>query len=230
MRFLVALLAISISFSAYADPSTPCELDLASVPKMIAQMANQGVPVAKYGALISQLRAHPKRIERIASAFEYSKQEFLGEVDGLRQITMRPHLKGFDEHNQVRYIDGQELAKLRIEVKDGLLFQNGVPFDTRGTSTRFRSGEDLAMFVMDLEGNLYASLEGDMKFQHSSFFAGGPVMGAGEFRVKDGKLIRMTDKSGHYLPTLDLTLQAIRQLLQLGIDLKPVEIDIMAWD
>ena len=38
------------------------------------------------------------------------------------------------------------------------------------------------------------------KFHHSSFVAGAPVIAAGEMIISRGRLIALTNHSGHYLP------------------------------
>lgn len=48
------------------------------------------------------------------------------------------------------------------------------------------------------------------RFHHSSFLSGGTLVGAGQWVVQDGKLLRISGQSGHYLPTLDQLQQSVR--------------------
>ncbi|UGT65086.1 hypothetical protein LTT61_22500 [Nocardia asteroides] len=129
----------------------------------------------------------------------------------------------------VRYLDAEERSRLRLTVRNGLLVDvDGNPFDTRAGSTHW-GGQGRAIFVMDLDGNLYASnTHGRGLFHHSSFLAGGAVAAAGELRVVDGRLHLLTDSSGHYRPERGHTLQAISRLRALGIDMGAVAIEFEA--
>ncbi len=55
-------------------------------------------------------------------------------------------------------------------------------------------------FVKNSEGEIFASSH-NMNFLHSSFMQGGPVRFAGEMKIaKGGKLLAVSNYSGHYLP------------------------------
>jgi hypothetical protein len=102
------------------------------------------------------------------------------------------------------FVDGE--GNLR-SAKDGSLFNTG------NASTAW-SGQGRAIFVADGHGNIYASLEQTVGHtHHSSLLGGDPVAGAGEIQVRDGKLVAMTDQSGHYQPSSaanDRVLQSLR--------------------
>ena len=73
---------------------------------------------------------------------------------------------------------------------------------------------------MDNEGNLYASTRQIVgQFHHSSFLAGQPVAAAGELQVKNGILEYITNSSGHYWPTREMTQQAVERLRQAGVQI-----------
>lgn len=116
----------------------------------------------------------------------------------------------------VHYMTPEEREASRVFVdRNGNLRSaaTGELYDTSTGSTHW-SGEGRAIFVMDGSGNLYATLEQDPgHIHHSSLLGGEPVVGAGEIEVRDGKLIAMTDQSGHYMPQArmnDLALQSLR--------------------
>jgi hypothetical protein len=48
--------------------------------------------------------------------------------------------------------------------------------------------------------------------------AGGDVAGAGEIRVDNGRIVDMTDKSGHYQPSADLNDNALDELRRQGLN------------
>ena len=78
---------------------------------------------------------------------------------------------------------------------------------------------------MDENGTLYAS-----KFQkmgeshHSSLLGERPVAGAGEIGVKNGELVFLSDKSGHYMPGRDFTNQVLTLLRDAGVSIDSVEL------
>jgi hypothetical protein len=53
---------------------------------------------------------------------------------------------------------------------------------------------------MDAYGSFFVGEHVEKTFHHSSLLSGSPVKGAGELMVKDGKLLKVSDRSGHYLP------------------------------
>ncbi len=50
---------------------------------------------------------------------------------------------------------------------------------------------------------LYAGVKYKGFFHHTSFLGAEPVLSAGEFRVEDGKIVRILLRSGHYRPVMD---------------------------
>lgn len=123
----------------------------------------------------------------------------------------------------------------RLEVRDdGLIYDaNGDPFDTTAAEVFDRLDRRRprrALFVMDSDGNLYASLFGGRphRFQHSSFLAGAPVAGAGEIEVVQGRLRLLNDVSGHYMPERRYAMQVVQRLRELGVRIGPEQLNITA--
>ncbi len=74
------------------------------------------------------------------------------------------------------------------------------------------------LFVMDGHGNLYGLLTSEVgRRQHSSILAGGPVAGAGEITVRNGRLIATSDTSGHYRPTAEMNDRVLQCLRNQGL-------------
>nr|WP_221382999.1 hypothetical protein [Actinoplanes polyasparticus] len=116
----------------------------------------------------------------------------------------------------VHYMDEVEREAHRLFVDgDGNLRSaaDGSLYDTSAGSTHW-SGQGRAIFVMDGSGNLYATLDQfPGRIHHSSLLGGESVAGAGEIEVRDGRLVAMTDQSGHYQPRAehnDIALQSLR--------------------
>jgi len=127
-----------------------------------------------------------------------------------------------EQQNQQGQAPGQqtdsEKRELMLLSKEGKLYQDGDEFDTSNMST-VASGGGWAIYVVSTGGVWYANSHKEAKFHHSSFLAGGAVRAAGELKVEDGRLIQITGKSGHYRPTTEHLLWAVRQLRARGVDL-----------
>jgi hypothetical protein len=130
---------------------------------------------------------------------------------------------------QVTYLDDAGRESYRVIPRDGKLVDvNGQPFDTAAGASA-HSGAGKAIYVMDEQGNVYASnFHGVGEFHHSSFMGGKPVSGAGELEVRGGEVIGITDRSGHYTPTRAMTEQTVQRLRDQGIPIRDDQIDIIA--
>lgn len=139
------------------------------------------------------------------------------------------HLPGGHFPTAVRRLSPEELEQHRVFFdSDGVLrsARNGEPFDTASAQTVF-SGNGQAIFVMDRNGNLYASnyqRVGD--FHHSTLGNGNPVAAAGELVVKDGRVQYATARSGHYQPDPSHMANLDAEFKRNGVNGVP----ILGWD
>ncbi len=120
----------------------------------------------------------------------------------------------------VSYLNAEERKAFKLTVgADGRLYgADGKPFDTKTGGSVFTGGEGKAIFVMDHDGNLYASTRWPVgKFHHSSFMAGQPVACAGEIEVRDGTLVEIDRDSGHYKPSEQQLTNVTNHLRQIGV-------------
>jgi hypothetical protein len=144
---------------------------------------------------------------------------------------LRPPYRGEDDPNNpdrhffpdtVKYMSAQEREAARVFVDGDGKFRwakDGSLFDTSAAKT-FHSGAGRSMFVMDRAGNVYTSMEQKVGYMHHSSFLGGrPVAGAGELVVKDGTLMLLSDKSGHYHPPRGMTYEVLDELRARGVNL-----------
>lgn len=99
----------------------------------------------------------------------------------------------------------------KVDFRGGTLFQNGKPLDTSLMVTAF-SGPGYGIYVMSAEGNMHVSSHAVGYRHHSSLLAGQNVAGAGELQVKAGRLVWISNKSGHYKPDLFLLIEVLHQL------------------
>jgi hypothetical protein len=118
---------------------------------------------------------------------------------------------------KVKYLTTAEREAYRLEVRDGKLYDaTGQPFDTRDAQNY--KGATRAIFVMDAEGNLYASKTQEAgSFHHSSLLGGTSVAAAGEMEVEQGVLKVVTRKSGHYHPSAVGSLNLRKALQTRGV-------------
>jgi hypothetical protein len=121
----------------------------------------------------------------------------------------------------VKYLNESERGVYQITIKDGKLYDSdGNLFDTSSGGSVHSPGDPRAIYVVDKDGNLYASNEQIVgQFHHSSFMAGGDVAGAGELKVVNGQLELITDSSGHYQPTQAMTDQVVQYLRARGVNI-----------
>jgi hypothetical protein len=145
---------------------------------------------------------------------DYKNEQIPKDVGG-------PGIKGVPDG--VTYIvDPAERERYRLRFgSDGFIYDaSGNKFDTtkavRIDEHGVKTFPKLAMFVMDHQGNFYASnFQRVGIFHHSSFVGGADVAAAGEFEVIGGRLQFINDRSGHYRGDLAFSQQAIDRLDQL---------------
>jgi hypothetical protein len=98
----------------------------------------------------------------------------------------------------------------KLRVKEGRLYDaGGNPFDT---------GDEIALYVMDQQGQIFAARTSvHDSLHHSSLLAGEPVAGAGIMQVRQGRVMLINDRSGHYHPPAELFQQVLRRLSGQGV-------------
>jgi hypothetical protein len=123
-----------------------------------------------------------------------------------------------DEARSARVVEYDDnLAKqglTRLHLVGGRAFTDAActrPFDTRDMVTQF-SGPGKAIFVMGRTGNLHVSSHAVGYRHHSSLLAGTNVSSAGELEASKGTITWLSNKSGHYFPSVIHLLQVLHQL------------------
>jgi len=132
-----------------------------------------------------------------------------------------PNWQGLSGGALVKYLSPAQRDKLKLHFKDGRVYTNkGELFDT------LDADGGRAIFVMDENGNFYASNSHSVgSFHHSSIMAGKPVAAAGELDVTEGVITTISNRSGHYRPSHDHSMQAVKELREKGVDMRFVIID-----
>jgi hypothetical protein len=147
-----------------------------------------------------------------------------------------------DFQRGVKYKDiDRSRYKYLIKVSGGMLTRRGKindagkwidtqkmePFSTTGLNSHW-SGDGWAMWVESRNKDFYTNRMKLLRLQHTSFLSGDKVMGAGEWQVENGVLKKISGRSGHYQPTLDHLLQAMRDLEIAGV--VPVDnVDVVVY-
>lgn len=134
----------------------------------------------------------------------------------------------------IRYLrTPEEKAAHKLTIENGVFYGPGHrPFDSSSGKFTYAEGEGVdlwskAIIVLDEKDDLYFSLDKvEYQFHHSSLNAGKPVKFAGDMYVKDGKLIKFTNNSGHYKPSVKHVHQFMRYLESKGVDITQVQFDL----
>lgn len=210
----------------------PAQPGVPAAPRLVATGPRPGANVGNATGTTSSAGARSAGVTRI--------EEFSSAGGKLRTTPMQPRYVGEDapgnamwRGSTVAYCrTSTERARFKLEVRvveingkrETRIFDaQGRPFDTRNATTWDNTSK--AIFVMNADGELYASnyQEGG-KFHHSSLSGGQPVAAAGEISVIAGKLVAITNRSGHYMPDAYFTEQLLTSLKNKGFELAGVTV------
>ena len=120
------------------------------------------------------------------------------------------------------YLDKEERAKHRVNIRNGSFVKDGRNFDTSLMSAKKESG--IAAYTLNANGELSIFSHSSDRIFHSSMNAGAPVIAAGEIMIKDGALIKITTGSGHYQPSLFNVYRALEYFSLHGIDIDQAKV------
>jgi len=100
--------------------------------------------------------------------------------------------------------------------------KNGLLRDAEGN---LFNHDDDCIFILNENNEILISKHNKQdEFHHSSLSAGKDVKFAGEIFVKNGKIVELTNKSGHYEPPSRIFTQLKGILKNLGIDTEAVNL------
>ena len=125
----------------------------------------------------------------------------------------------------IRYLStAGEREKHKLYVQDGLLVgATGTPLDPDLKNKPARDG--FAIFVMDAKGDIFLSFDHKRDlFHHSSLLAGAPVAAAGDMTIINGKLLAISNSSGHYRPPPASLDRVLQRLAAMGVPLAKVKV------
>ena len=135
---------------------------------------------------------------------------------------------GFDAAKSTAYYSQEERESLRVNLNDGKLFDNAMkPIDTM--NCRGYEEPEVSDCVMAKDKSLYCydtstAIHKAGSRHHSGILSGQPVLFAGEIGVKNGEIIKITTRSGHYRPTEKNLRDFLSVLKESGVNLNNVVI------
>jgi hypothetical protein len=119
----------------------------------------------------------------------------------------------------VTYLTEEMRPNFACPLTGGRLNYRGAPLNTDKMETMF-SGTGWGCWVQSPDDIFYTASHIKGKFHHSSFLEGAPVKAAGEWKVRDGKLLYITGKTGHYKCDIQALVNALSTLKRNGIELR----------
>ncbi len=132
----------------------------------------------------------------------------------------------------VVYFAPEQREETRVTVQDGLLHHRGKPLTTEGKPLIGEVGKgieqrsDVMIWAMSPDGDLHVVAGQPFRIHHSSIFAGGDVLCAGEIVAKEGRLTLLTNQSGHYKPKPHTLIAALKKLEEQGLDVSGSKVRI----
>lgn len=105
------------------------------------------------------------------------------------------------------YKDQEERNAHKAEFKNGRIYWQGELLSNKKENGE---QEDALIFVIPSDEQVYINRQEIYSIHHSSEFAGGTLLSAGEIAIEEGKIIHISNSSGHYKPTPKDMLPALR--------------------
>lgn len=191
-------------------------------------------PLHRMGDLIEDFeRYHQKHCIAEPYTDWVSDISYFEALQVLRKI--RPRATSWElSHNATAFVKGVQYLSVEnrgsysVEFRDGMIYWKGSPLDTANLETHF-SGLGWAMWVQSPDDVFYTNSHVKGRTHHSSFLSGEAVHGAGEWLVKDGRLLMITAKSGHYQPTMPEFYRSLMTLQTQGASLRDTDVVIYTF-
>jgi len=135
------------------------------------------------------------------------------------------HQNDKDLAQRVTYLAPEEREEYGVDIVGGVFrwAESGDLVHTGGMTTHF-SGAGHAIWVCSAERRFYCADHVAGSFHHSSFLGGVPVMGAGEWAIDRGRLVIISNKTGHYRAGFEEMFRVMLRLSANGVDLSSVKV------
>lgn len=113
-----------------------------------------------------------------------------------------------ETNDRVYFMNRSERMEHLLTIDNGLLYRQGEPYDCALDVRQARGAFDRRIvaetYAADKYGNIFSKPINGFNgtfFNHSSYCAGKEILCAGTLATKDGKLLYVSNLSGHYKPT-----------------------------
>ena len=113
----------------------------------------------------------------------------------------------------VKYLSTQnQRNKYKITIEAGRLSRNGIVFDTGKIYTTIKEKRTYNMtddvgkgviWVLGKDMEFYSAVAKLSRIHHSSFFGGNAILSGGDWEVEEGKIKRITGRTGHYRASME---------------------------
>ena len=165
----------------------------------------------------------------------------------LEKTFANPRTKAMEDQDRdtgAKYYTATELENFRLVFMNGIVWikrwwENGlqhdvVRFDTPTYTSHFKTNvrpgadadtsPDHANFVLTMDGEFYSTwhVNGRMGRFHSAYTGGKPVYFAGEILIRNGMVVAINNRSGHYMPDIYKLRDVIEMLQMLGVNISEV--------
>ena len=98
----------------------------------------------------------------------------------------------------VRYLSALERLNFQVNFRGGKAYNSSNALIHTSNFFSSHSKNGWGIYVLGLDRKLYIGEHSINKFHHSSFFSGGPVLAGGEIAIDSGRVVGITNKTGHY--------------------------------
>ncbi|KTD52603.1 hypothetical protein [Legionella quateirensis] len=133
---------------------------------------------------------------------------------------------GIVNAKKTEFFNAEERDMLRVLTRNGIFYsRDREVFDTQKSISHDKKG--FAAYTLNVNGELsvFQHIDHDKTgIAHSSMNAGVPVVSAGEIEIKNGKLISITEHSGHYRPSLYNMYKTLDYFRKQGVDISDVKV------
>ncbi len=137
---------------------------------------------------------------------------------------------------RVEFLNRKQRLDYLVTIQGGMMHRNGELINSGLSKTIVRvdgkpkevPGIYMDTYAMDRYGNVYSKeLKGigELYFNHSSYCAGKAVICAGTLGCVNGKLVYVSNLSGHYKPNTGFLRQFLHILAEEGVDLSEVLVE-----
>ncbi|MCX6990329.1 MAG: hypothetical protein NTX49_04615 [Chlamydiae bacterium] len=195
-----------------------------------ASQIGKGLQVMEHGKILSEsywqeslLKGHPYGQDISERGYFEEWKQSSTELHFEAWLTDKLATTQASPLSKVAYLDETQRAAYSVSFREGKIFQGDHPVDT----TKMEAGNEAGkgIFVIGPYRKMYVGTHIMGEFHHSSFLSGAAVFGAGSIVTNaEGKIIELSNHSGHYKPGDPQLLATLKLLEDSGVDLSGVKL------